>query len=228
MPVELYSIAPVCNSLQGVIKSSFYNGARFEGHQKSKGNRYDVEVILQVLLFLGLLSVNFTALVRTAFDNNLKFKEITNVCLPLKNVDMEESFLCGYLKIKGLTDEFPTMVTFFDGEIISEKHPFLTRKWDADEDVDQKHWVSILCISSVLYPSVLELLYDIMPACTNSLQSQFSSFEYSKTFNLDDFDYSQLKDKDVVFMRWKVGGHFSTRQPPHSHESHLTGALSGS
>ena len=34
-------------------------------------------------------------------------------------------------------------VTFFDGEIISEKHPFLTRKWDADEDVDKKHWVGL-------------------------------------------------------------------------------------
>ena len=33
------------------------------------------------------------------------------------------------------------MVTFFDGEIITDKHPFLTRKWDADEDVDKKHWV---------------------------------------------------------------------------------------
>ena len=34
------------------------------------------------------------------------------------------------------------LTTFFDGEIISKKHPFLTRKWDADEDVDRKHWVS--------------------------------------------------------------------------------------
>lgn len=34
------------------------------------------------------------------------------------------------------------MTTFFDGEIISAKYPFLTRKWDADEDVDRKHWVS--------------------------------------------------------------------------------------
>ena len=33
------------------------------------------------------------------------------------------------------------LTTFFDGEIISKKHPFLTRKWDADEDVDRKHWV---------------------------------------------------------------------------------------
>lgn len=60
----------------------------------------------------------------------------------LQHVDEENSYLCGYLKIKGLTEEFPTLTTFFDGEIISAKYPFLTRKWDADEDVDRKHWVS--------------------------------------------------------------------------------------
>lgn len=62
----------------------------------------------------------------------------------LQHVDEENSYLCGYLKIKGLTEEFPTLTTFFDGEIISKKYPFLTRKWDADEDVDRKHWVCIL------------------------------------------------------------------------------------
>ena len=39
--------------------------------------------------------------------------------------------------IKGLTEEYPTLTTFFDGEIISEKYPFLTRKWEADEDIDR-------------------------------------------------------------------------------------------
>ena len=61
----------------------------------------------------------------------------------LQHVDHANSYLCGYLKIKGLTEEFPTLTTFFDGEIISKKHPFLTRKWDADEDVDRKHWVRV-------------------------------------------------------------------------------------
>jgi len=64
------------------------------------------------------------------------------LCL-LQHVDMDNSYLCGYLKIKGLTEEFPTLTTFFDGEIISARFPFLTRKWDADEDVDRKHWVSL-------------------------------------------------------------------------------------
>ena len=68
--------------------------------------------------------------------------KLVYLCIYLfQYVDLENAYLCGYLKIKGLTDEYPTLTTFFDGEIISEKHPFLTRKWDADEDVDRKHWV---------------------------------------------------------------------------------------
>ena len=54
---------------------------------------------------------------------------------------MDKSYLSGYLKIKGLTEEYPTLTTFFDGEIISARYPFLTRKWEADEEVDRKHWV---------------------------------------------------------------------------------------
>ena len=76
-----------------------------------------------------------------------RHKQLFAVCLHdlLQHVDMDNSYLCGYLKIKGLTEEFPTLTTFFDGEIISAKFPFLTRKWDADEDVDRKHWVSSCC-----------------------------------------------------------------------------------
>lgn len=80
----------------GLLKSLLYNGSRFKGSQRSKGNSYEVEVIIQF-------------------------------------VDEANSYLCGYLKIKGLTFEFPTLTTFFDGEIISKRFPFLTRKWDADE-----------------------------------------------------------------------------------------------
>ena len=105
----------------GVSCTLLYNGSRFTGHQKSKGNQYDVEVVLQVKVF---------PCIRKYLSSFL-----------FQHVDEENAYLCGYLKIKNLTDEYPEMVTFFDGEIISEKHPFLTRKWDADEDVDKKHWV---------------------------------------------------------------------------------------
>jgi hypothetical protein len=106
MPVRVeITPPPPANSKQpGVTKSLLYNGSKFQGFQKSKGNSYEVEVVLQ-------------------------------------HVDEENSYLCGYLQINGLTEEYPTLTTFFDGEIISQKYPFLTRKWDADEDVDKKHWV---------------------------------------------------------------------------------------
>lgn len=64
----------------------------------------------------------------------------------LQHVDIENCYLCGYLKIQGLTEEYPALTTFFDGEIISKQHPFLTRKWDADEDIDRKHWVKLFSL----------------------------------------------------------------------------------
>jgi len=130
-------LPPIKSKQPGVTNSLLYSGSRFVGHQKSKGNQYDVEVILQY-------------------------------------VNLEECYLCGYLKIKGLTEEYPTLTTFFDGEIISKKYPFLTRKWEADEEVDKKHW------------------------------SKFVSFyEYTKNFNSDNFDYDSLENSDYVYMRWK-------------------------
>ncbi|GLD66112.1 glucose-induced degradation protein 4 homolog, partial [Lates japonicus] len=129
--------APINTYQPGVATSLLYSGSQFRGYQKSKGNSYDVEVVLQ-------------------------------------HVTVEDSYLCGYLKIKGLTEEYPTLTTFFAGEIISRKRPFLTRKWDADEDVDRKHW------------------------------GKFQPFyKYAKSFNSDDFDYEALDNSDYVFMRWK-------------------------
>ncbi|XP_063328741.1 uncharacterized protein gid4 [Pelmatolapia mariae] len=129
--------APINTHQPGVATSLLYSGAQFRGYQKSKGNSYDVEVVLQ-------------------------------------HVTVEDSYLCGYLKINGLTEEYPTLTTFFAGEMISRKRPFLTRKWDADEDVDKKHW------------------------------SKFKAFcKYARNFNSDDFDYDALENSDYIFMRWK-------------------------
>jgi len=135
--VEITPPPPSHTKQLGFPKTLLYNGSKFEGSQKSKGNSYAVEVVLQ-------------------------------------HVDEENSYLCGYLKINGLTYEYPMLTTFFDGEIISKKYPFLTRKWDADEDVDRKHW------------------------------SKFKAFkEFESTFNTDNFDYESLEKSDYVFMRWK-------------------------
>lgn len=50
MPVRVeYAPPPPANSKQlGVHNTLLYNGSRFKGSQKSKGNSYEVEVVLQV------------------------------------------------------------------------------------------------------------------------------------------------------------------------------------
>jgi len=58
-------------------------------------------------------------------------------------VDLEQSHLCGYLNISGLTEDHPQLTTFFDAEVVGPHHSFLTRKWDANEKIDRQHWVSI-------------------------------------------------------------------------------------
>lgn len=45
---------PINTQQPGVVTSLLYSGSKFRGHQKSKGNSYDVEVVLQVgLLWSG-------------------------------------------------------------------------------------------------------------------------------------------------------------------------------
>ncbi|KAG0198432.1 GID complex subunit 4, VID24 [Mortierella sp. GBA30] len=63
-----------------------------------------------------------------------------DVMVDIKHVDLTDSFLCGYLRINGLTEEYPELTTYFEAEIIGPKHSFLTHKWDADELIDEEHW----------------------------------------------------------------------------------------
>jgi hypothetical protein len=58
----------------------------------------------------------------------------------LQNVDFPSSFLCGYLRIRGLTDDWPELTTYFDAEIIGSRHGFLTQNWGATEQEDMVHW----------------------------------------------------------------------------------------
>lgn len=100
--------------------------------------------------------------------------ESYEVNVKIQHVDFDSSYLCGYLCIYHLTKNNPSLTTFFDGEIISSQHPFLTRKWEATEEIDRAHW------------------------------SKFEGFhKYLNTFNLDSFDYNELEKSDYVFMRWK-------------------------
>ena len=48
---------PINTQQPGVVTSLLYSGSKFRGHQKSKGNSYDVEVVLQVGLRCGYFSI---------------------------------------------------------------------------------------------------------------------------------------------------------------------------
>lgn len=65
-----------------------------------------------------------------------------DVEVEIKHVDLRESFLCGYLRIQGLTDTHPTLTTYFEGEIIGPHYSFLTQhpQWGANDKIDISHW----------------------------------------------------------------------------------------
>mmetsp|Transcript_18074 Transcript_18074/g.41787 ORF Transcript_18074/g.41787 Transcript_18074/m.41787 type:complete len:135 (-) Transcript_18074:778-1182(-) len=52
-----------------------------------------------------------------------------DVEVELQDVDLDNSFLCGYLKISGLTEEYPVLTTYFEAEIVGRHHNFVTEKW---------------------------------------------------------------------------------------------------
>ena len=54
----LVPVTPKFSKQTGIPSSLLYSGSRFQGHQKSKGNKYDVEVVLQVKKFFILLGDN--------------------------------------------------------------------------------------------------------------------------------------------------------------------------
>ena len=87
---------------------ALYPGAKFKGEQRSKKNKYDVTVEIKVF-FVGPL--NLYSL------------------LNIQQVNFDNSTLCGYLAITGLTDDMPVLTTFFEAEIIGKHFGFLTNKW---------------------------------------------------------------------------------------------------
>ncbi|CEO58852.1 Putative Vesicle-mediated transporter Vid24 [Penicillium brasilianum] len=103
-------------------------------------------------------------------------KQVYNVDVEIKHVDMAESYLCGYLRIQGLTEDHPTLTTFFEGEIIGTKHTFQTRneEWGANEKTDIHHW------------------------------SRFPAWKpLAKQAKRTDFTYRNFAQREHVFMRWK-------------------------
>ncbi|WWC96825.1 hypothetical protein V866_003700 [Kwoniella sp. B9012] len=68
---------------------------------------------------------------RSAYEVEIQFVD----------VNFAESSVSGYLSISHLTDSYPHLTTYFDGEIIGNKYGFITgSRYGATEHDDMRHW----------------------------------------------------------------------------------------
>lgn len=96
-----------------------------------------------------------------------------DVSVTIVDIDFASSFLCGYLCIRGLTEDYPELTTYFDAEIIGSRYGFLTQNWGANEEDDMTHWNR--------FPAFRHVRHEMKrPHCT-----------------IPD------RDRGAVFMRWK-------------------------
>ncbi|KAL2067409.1 hypothetical protein VTL71DRAFT_1834 [Oculimacula yallundae] len=103
-------------------------------------------------------------------------RQVYDVAVEIKHVDMRESFLCGYLRIQGLTEDHPTLTTYFEGEIIGSKYTFLTQHqdWGSTDKTDLQHW------------------------------AKFAPFRpFHLKAKQGHFHIPQLAQRENIFMRWK-------------------------
>lgn len=90
-----------------------YPGSKFAGKQRSGSHSYDVVVDIKVWsLVIHLGNKRFEGIPSLSPLLTLLF-----FSLPIQHVNLAESTLCGYLHIKGLTEEYPELTTFFDAEV---------------------------------------------------------------------------------------------------------------
>lgn len=88
-------------------------------------------------------------------------------------MNFASSTLCGYLRIRGLTDDWPELTTYFDAEIIGSRYGFLTQNWGATQHEDMVHW------------------------------SRFPAFKHIRHEAKRPHMTIDGQDRGAVFMRWK-------------------------
>ncbi|GAA6063440.1 hypothetical protein JCM10212_005613 [Sporobolomyces blumeae] len=100
-----------------------------------------------------------------------------DVKVKIDTVDVESGTLTGTLEIRDLTPELDSLVTFFEGEIVSETGPgFLTNNYGATREDDMRHWKR--------FP----------PFVRNRLEQQMAG---------DKLNLKGASKKPYLFMRWK-------------------------
>ncbi|KAK3809193.1 MAG: vacuolar import and degradation protein [Benniella sp.] len=119
------------------------------------------------------------------------------VQVEIKQVDLNNSFLCGYLHINGLTSLYQKLTTYFEAEIIGPKHQFKTQKWGVNENIDEEHWTKFdqfACLANSVF-------YDSDDEDSDEDDDEDGS-PCPHHQHYDPLTYHH-QNEDVVFMRWK-------------------------
>ncbi len=110
---------------------------------------------------------------------------------------MPASSLSGYLRIQGLTDDHPTLTTFFEGEIIGPKHLFKTThaSWGSSEKVDLQHWAR--------FPAWRPLAKSAAAAAAAANKTTTTPSPNSSSSSSSNFTLKNYQQREHLFMRWK-------------------------
>jgi hypothetical protein len=54
-------------------------------------------------------------------------RRVYTVEVSIFNVSVPESFMSGFLQVKGLTDEHPSVTTYFEAEVVGAQYGFITQ-----------------------------------------------------------------------------------------------------
>ena len=100
------------------------------------------------------------------------------ICASKVSISSIESgdFVSANIRSPGLTDDHPTLTTYFEGEIIGSKYTFQTKhpEWGSNEKVDMQHW------------------------------NRFPAWRpLAKAAKSPNFSYKNFAQREHLFMRWK-------------------------
>jgi glucose-induced degradation protein 4 len=141
-------------------------------------------------------------------------RQIYNVDVQILTLSVPESNMTGYLRICGLTEDHPTLTTFFTGEIIggpTHKHTFQTKdaSWGATDRTDLQHWARFPAWRPLTKDAKRDINFNYPPLATGLGSQSTSSSPHPATVS-DDVEDRGSDNADPgwwtqpnIFMRWK-------------------------
>jgi Vacuolar import and degradation protein len=141
-------------------------------------------------------------------------RQIYNVDVQVLTLSVPEATMTGYLRICGLTEDHPTLTTFFTGEIIggpTHKHTFQTKdaSWGATDRTDLQHWARFPAWRPLSKDAKRDINFNYPPPATRLGPRPMSPSSVSAAL-LDSTEDAAADDANPgwwtqpnIFMRWK-------------------------